>query len=499
MSRHFLLSGLCMSLVILLCMIAVLPVAGTPSYQQDATGENIESTVVTVSLSITALPTLTLMPSPTFENDFSGLQGVFSKDVILVDVDMDVYEDYIEAWEQYWHEDYEDADDLFDELIESMPEWSEAYFSRAINHFAAEDYEDALDDIETASGLAGGADAGMLSWRIYLYREFNRVRATIQDGQRIISENYYDTTGLNQLAVAYFAAGDYSAAIETVDHLLRYDMTTGFNYEIRRDAYEQLGMQDESHFNDLMLEGVLENDSEAAIQAFEEAIDAAGNTNQVEFNRLVAYWNLALTHFFDENTRLALTALDNAEEAYPQSGNIYYLRSVVQFGNVSDSEYLNNLNTGIERAPDYPDSYILRALYYEAYNNDELALLDQWRYLQFIRSHTLLWQSIDPLDGRLRFPMFRGWQHRLIVEAKEGDRLSISASLSNIGESFADPLIAVLDIDGNPLASNDDENNSSFNAEIDRLDIPVEGQYTIIIASGTGGTDGIIEVEIELD
>ena len=518
MSRRFLLSGLCMTLVIVLFMIAVIPVTSTPSYQLDATqqeetvraivqerltstaiGENTDTPVVTVTASITPVPTLTMMPSPTFESDLSGLQGVFSNDVIVVDVDMDTYEQYINGWEQYWHEDYQDAEDLFDDLIELEPQWSEAYFARAINHFAREDYEDALDDIEIASELAGQVDTGILSWRIVLYREFNLVRAAIRDGERIIAENPYDTVGLNQLAIAYFVAGDYEAAIETVNLLFLYDPTTHFNYEIRRDAYEQLDMQDDSHFDNLMLDGILADDTDEKIEYFEDAIAAAENTNQVKFNRVVAYWNLALIYFLDGDTEPALDALDNAEEAYPQSGNIYYLRSITQFGNVSDRGYLDILNTGIERAPDFADSYILRALYHEAFNDDDLALLDQWRYLQLTRSHTLLWQSIDPLDEVLSFPLFKGWQHRLLVDAEEGDRLTVSASLSNIGENFVDPMIVILDIDGNPLASNDDEGNESYNAEIRRLRLPADGQYTIIIASGTGGIDGIVEVEVELD
>lgn len=525
MQKRLVFSGLLSFGFFLLCAVAVIPVAGNPAYQMNPTdqqgtvnaivNERFTATAVEQSsqsatdspsaeASITPVPTLTLMPTAIFEGSFGDSQNNDGETIFVMDVSQEVFEYYTEGWEQYWREDYGDAIDEFDEAIELEPDWAEAYFSRAASYSAQTDYDDSLDDMQIVSDLIGELDAGMLNWRVFLHNQEGNIDEAILDGERILAENPSDVIGLSNLAYAYFNNEQYQAAIDVSDTIFLYASNDLFSFELRRDAHDELDRDDDRRFDETMIDGIEayeDDDLNDAIEFFEDAVDDAEDTSRPEFNAALANWNLALAFLIDGEEDDAYDALDKAQNAYPDMANIYYLRALAQFNadNIDEEEYLDNINGGIEIDPEFPYNYVFRALYREFEGDEELAIPDHWRYLQLRQSHILLWQNIDPLDDELSLPFFSGWQHRFIVEAEAENRLSVTASESGTGRSNVDALIVVLDPSGNPVASNDDEDTFTYDAEIKRFELVSDGAYTVIIATGTALGNGMLDIEIELD
>jgi|GEM_PF-5551536 len=522
MQKRLLFSGLLSITFLLLCVIAVIPVAGNPAYQMNPTDqqatvnaivdERLTATAVgqssnlatpAVEASITPVPTLTLMPTIVFEGSFSDTRTNPGETVLIMDVSQDTFEFYLEGWEQYWRGDYDDALDEFDEAIDLEPDWAEAYFSRAISYSGQGDYDDGLDEIQTANELMGELDPGMVGWRLFIQIQESNTAEAILDGERILAENRSDIIGVSNLAYSYFEDEQFQAALDVIDVVFEYAPNDLFSFDLRRDAHDELNLDDDSRFDEAMIDGIeayQDGDYDDAVEYFEDAIDDAEDTTRPNFNMAIASWNLALVLLVDGETDDAFDVLDSALELSPEMGTLYYLKAIAQYNTgVDEDEILENINAGIEIDPDYPNNYIFRAFFYADEGNEELSTQDNWQYLQLKQSHILLWQNVDPLEDELRLPFFLGWQHRFVVEAEAENRLSVSASESGIGSSNVDALIIVLDPSGNPIASNNDDNSSTYDADISRFELPEDGEYTVIISTGPVLGDGMLDVEIELD
>ncbi len=80
-------------------------------------------------------------------------------------------------------------------------------------------------------------------------------------------------------------------------------------------------------------------------------------------------------------------------------------------------------------------------------------------------------------------------ENTYMVALTSGDRISLTLSSRQF-----DPLLSLLDTEGNTLISNDDS-NGSLNSRIDNALIEQQGDYTIVVTSSDG--EGVGEYELE--
>jgi tetratricopeptide (TPR) repeat protein len=139
---------------------------------------------------------------------------------------------------------------------------------------------------------------------------------------------------------------------------------------------------------------------------------------------------------------------------------------------------------------------LFRASLNVSQGDDEAAANDYFRYAQVIAS------DFQPLEG---FPigevaeleMATGRVYALAFEVQAGQTVSAGAG---VGDGNAvDPLIILVDPDGNALIANDDVAADDFSAVISGFPITADGVYSLIVTHAAGGDTGTIPVIIAVE
>lgn len=167
----------------------------------------------------------------------------------------------------------------------------------------------------------------------------------------------------------------------------------------------------------------------------------------------------------------------------------YYMRGLIQYGR-------ENLDTAIEEHtsamainPEMHDAYLARGI--AARENDDLPLAgsDFMRRMELIERERFE-QTVEYGDA-IRIDMDYGYTHAIQFDAKAGDILTISARVE--GGLIVDPLIALLDPSGTPIAG-DDDFGGGLDSELERLTVDATGTYTLLVGHANGGFLGDIRV-----
>ena len=150
----------------------------------------------------------------------------------------------------------------------------------------------------------------------------------------------------------------------------------------------------------------------------------------------------------------------------------------------------NQLMTLVPEA-DYP--YLNRGIVYEKMGNMEAAMDDyvEWtkrKKQRVIRNDNLAW------EGSLEVPMAEGNVYIFPISVSAGQEIVVSA-VSTQRDVDADPLVIILDPQGQPLIANDDTGDwwDSFI----NFRAPVSGEYLIVLTHAGGSTEGMIEVSFD--
>ncbi|MEO0597821.1 MAG: hypothetical protein AAF126_17055, partial [Chloroflexota bacterium] len=384
-----------------------------------------------VNPTLTPLPTITLMPTA-ITVDSGGRDYTANTTVsreAVYDISDDAFEAYQDGWLDHWSNDFEDAEDIFDDLIDDEPEFADAYIAMGINHVLLNDSDDALDNFDIAADLLA-QDGGTLIWVVTAAWSDGEIDEAIDAGERMLNLYPYDAFAVANLVSAYIVSGDLQTAADTATAHLTLNPTASIVYELRRDIYEDLDQDALADFDQLILDAYDEDDRgdfDDAIELMEEAIELVEDEDLPVINQSLALWNMARFQLIDGATDDAIESLEIAREITPEFGPTYLLLAIGLQFQFNFDERLDVLNDGIALAPDYPNNYLERALYYTNGSELELAAIDHWQYLQSSNSRTLIWENYDPDDGTVSLPYYMGWQHRLPIELEDGDELTITA------------------------------------------------------------------------
>ena len=81
----------------------------------------------------------------------------------------------------------------------------------------------------------------------------------------------------------------------------------------------------------------------------------------------------------------------------------------------------------------------------------------------------------------------------ITFEANAGDEVTISARMAD--DSGVDPLLVLLDENGEPIAG-DDDGGGQLDSQIPNFRLPQTGSYTILVSHANGGYEGVIAITI---
>ncbi|HEX2905385.1 MAG TPA: tetratricopeptide repeat protein [Phototrophicaceae bacterium] len=343
----------------------------------------------------------------------------------------------------------------FNNALENDPQLAEAYNNRGLVYARQAQYAQALADFNQAGELgletdwaaynkdaiSGVAQVALPSYiaqgkAAYDQKDYETAIANYKLARAIDPNNYQANYGLVD---AYYNLPDYASARDAVEFMLKnwpdtYDVQFGAGL-----VYKQLGQYDK------------------AITAFNKALELAS-----------------------DNQKLGLYVLRDR-------GNVYYLTGEYQ-------KALDDFNQSLIYHPNEFYAYLWRSLAYTGLGEGEKARTNfaSWQsHLNIQRQEggdiePGATHSVEMADDRLYEFTFVG---------KAGQQITITADQT--GQPKADPLLVLYDTDGLPISA-DDDSGDDINALIADFTLPDDGTYTIAVTHAGGGSDGTIEVQLDI-
>lgn len=143
----------------------------------------------------------------------------------------------------------------------------------------------------------------------------------------------------------------------------------------------------------------------------------------------------------------------------------------------------------------YSLPYLSRGITFENMGDSAASAADYFQYAMRNRSRTLFHAELEG-DSNFQLPMRDGWVYSIPFDGKRGQELDISVATGEPG--FVDPLIILIGPDGKPLIGDDDISFSEYDSTISDFHLPKSGQYTLVVSHAEGGSNGMINVDVEV-
>jgi Tfp pilus assembly protein PilF len=189
----------------------------------------------------------------------------------------------------------------------------------------------------------------------------------------------------------------------------------------------------------------------------------------------------------------ALADYSQAVELAPSPDT--YLERALQYQAMQDTAAaLADIDSAIELAPEEPVLLLFRAQLQTEAEDFTAAAAAYFEFMLLIEAQTVTGQPMESGDGII-ITLTEGLVARIPFEGRSGDVFSAIARPQQ--GSQADPLLILLDPDDNPVRADDDAGGGTT-ALI--LEHPLEetGTYTLVVTHSLGGSEGDVGVQIQL-
>jgi tetratricopeptide (TPR) repeat protein len=143
--------------------------------------------------------------------------------------------------------------------------------------------------------------------------------------------------------------------------------------------------------------------------------------------------------------------------------------------------------------PDNQWTLFDRMLTYIALEDFDGATTDYAAWIDLIQSEQFA-QTLMSVGETREIEMNEGWVVAIPFNAFAGEPLTVRVE-SSVGGPVVDPLIVVLDMDGAPIAL-DDDGGGGLAAQIAELNVPIDCEYTLIVTHAGAGSVGTVTVSI---
>ncbi len=229
---------------------------------------------------------------------------------------------------------------------------------------------------------------------------------------------------------------------------------------------------------------------------FQDAVDMYSRYIELSPSDWAGYNNRAVAYMSMEQFDLALEDYTRAIEfeaddtlALENRANIY----------IDLEEYdlaLDDINRALEIEVK-SDLFLTRAVIFELSNEAESAYTDFWRWVDANEIEKVE-RSDYEIGSTVSLPMEEGMTYYFPLSGKLGQVLNITAvGKADDGESI-DPLVVLLNGEGDAVAANDD-GAGGLDSLIDGYAIPEDGKYTLVVSHAGGGFTGEIDLTLNVD
>ena len=338
----------------------------------------------------------------------------------------------------YYSSDYPTAITAFTRAVEQNPEDYTTHWWLASSYYDAGEYGSSLEAANQALDLYD-SDSSLIQLRGQIYTALGDYDLALADWDRVIEFNPKDPQAYSGRGYVHDLAENYDDAIADYTATIRLDPEACYAYNNRATIYTRL------------------EDYEAALADYTSAIELDPTLN---FPCPVPF--------------------------YTGRGYVHYL-----MGNYEEA--LADYEQSLIYRPDNQWTLYDRMLTYIALEDFEGAAADFDDWIDLIQIERLN-ETLITVGETREIEMNEGWVYAIPFNAFAGEPLTLRVE-SRAGGPVVDPMIVVLDMDGAPIAL-DDDGGGGLAAQIAELNVPMDCEYTLIVTHAGAGSVGTVTVSI---
>nr|PZN53380.1 MAG: hypothetical protein DIU68_12730 [Chloroflexota bacterium] len=395
----------------------------------------------------------------------------------------------------------------FTRAIELDPTYANAYSGRAMIYNKLDRYNDAIADFTRAIELDTDGFMHQLNYsgRAFAYYLAGDYENALADYAEITAHYPDDATGFQGLAMTLSTTGDYTGAVEAYTRALEIDPENSDAYQSRAILRIYLGdaegaLADYSAaiervpgnwlaYNGRALIHSFTGDYEQAIADYNEALRLNPNNAASLSGRGIMYLEIGQT----EQAIADLTAAIEGNNLVPEMQPVNYVNRGHAHYLLGDYDAaVDDLTAAIALDATYADAYHLRAWVYNAMEEPALAAADCAAAVD-LWGTAVVAADMPANGGEISADVAGpGDQIHVAFDAPAGARLTVSVTAGE--EATLDPVLLILDPAGEPIACNDDADDSTLNSRLENIELPQTGQYRLVVAAVGGAGQGEVTI-----
>ncbi len=480
------------------------------------------------------------------DNTISRLEAIIaSQEMALAnEQNIDLRELKTAAWERLRAEDFPAAAELYSLVLEVDSSDFNIYVGRGYAHGEMENFHQSIADYTSALELNPNSVISYVN-RCWAYGELDQWSNAITDCTSAlnISENAY--AYLNR-GVAYERTGNPDASAQDLYQWMNLKRTETFAYS-QASGFNSFDVEmQEGYLHYIPFQGQAgQTINVSAISVSEETVDTLlvildGNGNPViasddvndtlnsnimnyvlpssgTFNIVVGHAGQGHDGMINVSFEISRTFADYKIEAFNHFMAEEYREAYADFVsaleiNPNDAETMNWMGITLRHLGDYSGAleahnqakdlnfsydlaYLSSGITNELLDNDRTAATNYMEWIDRNRTHTLTHVDVLQPGETLNLNMHTGWVHEITFDAHRGQKVSLRVKDTGVS-GFVDPLIVLLDPDGNPVIGSDDVTLSNYNSLLNAMHITMDGEYTLVVSHAAGGSNGELKVDM---
>lgn len=455
--------------------------------------ENIASTKVAVAGATLSPvpPTLTAVASAIgdalTQQDIAG--GIANASIMLLD------------------KDFTSALQTMDGMVDNYPDQPLAYIGRGLILDSLNRTDEAIADYTKAIELDPENSGAYLN-RAVVYTKLNNPDKAIADYTTAIELDPADNDPYISRGVIYGNLGDYDKALADFNQAVQMDPQSISAYLYRGSLYENIGQPDKA-LADYQEATKIDPQSPYAYTSiaslysqqenYDEALTYYNRTIEVNPQYAVAYVGRGTIYEFQNEFDKAIADYQQAISIDPSYSAAYYsLGTVYRLQGETDLE-LESYNQALNIDPDYADAYLGRAAVYARMDKVDKASADYLKWISLNKQTSDQSKTVTQaqLPYKATVTMTSGYSYSIPFAGRVGQLLQASAAAQKSELADVDALLVVLDPQGKAIMFGDDVGDS-FDAQIKDFVLPSDGLYTLVVSYGVNGSEGDLDINLNL-
>jgi len=206
-------------------------------------------------------------------------------------------------------------------------------------------------------------------------------------------------------------------------------------------------------------------------------------------------WNSrGIIYYYRGEFDLALADYTEAIEHSPDPSVEYFNRSLIHYERGEYQTAIDDLQTALGINAEDKDIYLMLGIVYTRLNDEGQQHFYFAEWINLNTTETFEETLTGSVNGEV-YEMVAGRVYRLAFDGTAGQVMSVSAKAD--ADSDVDPLIVILDANGDAVNS-DDDSGVNLDAVISNYALPEDGTYTLLVSHAGGGATGDVTLTVDL-